>query len=123
LASSGDFLGVAAVLANMPEGAEYLSAVDDANRRTVHPSIVANSIASAVEGQYGDHHRTHRTAGSRLWINPLMPIYWAFELKAIARRNMYIDRLQETNTMVDVAVTIAAFRGEQEHRQWEDIPV
>ena len=61
--------------------------------------------------------------GSQLWINPLMPIYWAFELHAVAARNLYIDLLHGTDTITDVALRIAAYRSSIANRHWQDIPV
>lgn len=121
---SGGFLGVSAVLAEMPEGKAFLDAVDFANERTPgRQSIVANSIAASIEGQFGDHHRIERTRSSRLWINPLMPIYWAFTLRAVVERNLYIDTLYETESMAEVSFRISAFRGQCGKRSWDEMPL
>jgi hypothetical protein len=42
----------------------------------MEPSIVQSSVASACTGHFGDHHATDRTHGSKLFINPLMGLYW-----------------------------------------------
>lgn len=124
LTRTGSFLGVTAVLAEMREGKEFLDAVDFANERTPgRQSIVANSIASSIEGQFGDEHRIERTESSRLWINPLMPIYWAFGLRPVVERNLYIDTLYETESMADVSFRISAFRGQCGKRVWDEMPV
>ncbi len=124
LVRSGAFLGVSAVLAEMPEGKKFLDAVDFANERTPgRQSIVANSIAASIEGHFGDHHRIARTKSSRLWINPLMPIYWAFALQAVVERNLYIDTLYATESMADVSFQISAFRGQCGKRTWDEIPL
>jgi hypothetical protein len=86
----------------MPEVARYLEAVRFANEQMpAYQSIVTNSIASAIEGEYGDIHRTTRTAGSRLWINPLMSLYWGFDLTEVTSPH-FVDgfRLQETSQTV-----------------------
>lgn len=91
-----------------------------------HVSIVSSSILSALEGRYGDHHATDRTAGSRLWINPLMALYWCFSLDAVAERVLYLATLEHTHTFMDVNVAIANFRGQLPRaalKQWEQIPV
>ena len=72
LTRDGAYLGTLAVLPQMNEAQQYLSAVDYATEHTALPSIVSTSIAAAVEGHFGDYHATRRTAGSKLWINPLM---------------------------------------------------
>lgn len=123
LTQSDAFLGVTSVLKSMPESQEFLSAVQHANLNSINrKSIVANSIASAVEGHFGDVHRTGRTEGSKLWINPLMPIYWAFHLPAVVQRNLYVELLHGTQTMRDITTRISLFRGQTKQKEWEDIP-
>jgi hypothetical protein len=124
LTRSGAFLGVSTVLAEMSEAQEFLAAVDYANVRTPgRESIVANSIASSIQGHFGDHHRTDRTRKSRLWINPLMPLYWAFRLSAVAERNLYLKDLGGTQSMAAVVQCISEFRAQRGGRIWDDIPV
>jgi hypothetical protein len=63
--------------AEPPNGTPCLDAVDFLNdRQRGHKSIVLNSIASAIDGEFGNYHRTQRTAGSELFINTLMSLYW-----------------------------------------------
>lgn len=66
------------------------------------PSVINSSLISSVQGQYGDFHLTEKTRGSRLWISPLMSIYWFFDLMPIARRNMLFDALRWTETREDI---------------------
>ena len=80
-----------------------------------HPSIVNSSILSALEGRYGDYHATDRTAGSGLWINPLMSIYWCFQVEPVARRVLYLDAMMATRTREEVHAVILrwlALRGD-----------
>ncbi len=81
------------------------------------PSIVCASILSALEGQYGDYHRTARTRGSTLWINPLMAMYWCFRLGPVARRILYLDAIKKTRTAWDLIEAIDAFRRRFPHRR------
>lgn len=75
---AGGYLGAFAVTRAMPEGRGYLSAVRHAQAATPsRPSIVNGSIAAAIEGKFGDVRFTTRTAGSELFINPLMAIFFA----------------------------------------------
>jgi hypothetical protein len=81
------------------------------------------SIVSAIEGQYGDFHRTSRTRGSTLWINPLMALCWCFRLGPVVRRILYLDAVKETHSMWDMVETINAFRsGDKEIRERRVIP-
>lgn len=123
LTASGDFLGVSTVLPNTHGAKEFCSAVDYANEKTPRrESIVQNSLYSAIAGNFGDQHRTERTSGSKLWINPIMPIYWGFELAGIVERNLYIDQLTDTESMMEIAGVIKSFRAKCRQRGWERIP-
>lgn len=111
LAKDGAFLGAFTLLSSMSEGKAYIDAVDFANARTPErPSIVNGSIAAAVKGEFGDVQFTERTAGSELFINPLMALYWAFELGAVASRVQYLSLIEECESMFEVHARIEAFR-------------
>lgn len=123
LTAEGAFLGATALLERMPEVRSYLDAVNAADMATSHqPSIVNGSIASAIEGHFGDYHRNSRTHSSKLFINPLMSLLWAFDLAAVARRNLYLDRLEDTETNWDVHLAIVDFCTTVRRRPWESIP-
>lgn len=70
------------------------------------------SIAAAVQGSFGDVQFTSRTGGSELFINPLMSICFIFELAGIARRCLYLDRIENTQLIRQVSSEIEAFRDE-----------
>jgi hypothetical protein len=123
LISDGAFLGATALLPSMPEVRCYLEAVNAAEVATpLQPSIVNASIASAIEGHFGDYHRNPRTSGSKLFINPLMNLLWAFDLASVARRNLYLERLSHTKTAWEILLEIERFREEVRQRRWESIP-
>jgi hypothetical protein len=123
LEREGASLGIVQVSKGTPEGDGFLDAVAEA--RAAHPrrpSIVNGSIAAAVRGEFGDAQFTGRTAGSELFINPLMTLYFAFELEAVARRSLYLPRLEDTETLFEVSLRIEGFRAAVEHRPWRAIP-
>ena len=87
------------------------------------PSIVNTSIIAAVDGRFGDVHPTKRTEGSTLFINPLMGLYWSFRLQGVARRNLYLDQIRNTETSEEVALAIERFRDSLPRtRPWTTIP-
>jgi hypothetical protein len=87
------------------------------------PSIVNTSIIAAVAGGFGDVHTTKRTEGSKLFINPLMGLYWSFRLDNVARQNLYLDRIRNTDTAEEVALAIERFRDSLPTiRPWTTIP-
>lgn len=76
-------------------------------------SIVNTSITSAMLGEFGDYHHPatrQRTQGSKLFINPLMCIYWCFHLDHVAKNIHFIDRLVLAKTRQDVVDVIRKWR-------------
>ena len=123
LTQYGAFLGSFSVLPQTDEGKKYLELIKYSTDKTrSKPSIVNTSIGSAIEGKFGDYHATLRTEGSQLWISPLMAIYWSFQLSAVLDRNLYCEKLEDTESLYDITVAIQEFRNGIHKRQWEVIP-
>ena len=111
LAQSQHFLGSTSLLNEMPEVQQYRAAVEYVFAAMPNDvSIVSSSILSALSGYYGNHHATERTAGSKLWINPLMAICWFFDLEGIVKRNLIVAQLGTTDSFRQVRQRILAFR-------------
>jgi hypothetical protein len=111
LTREGAFLGALSLTQEMPEVRRYMEAAEAVCAAMPDcPSIVCASILSALEGHYGDHHRTGRTRGSTLWINPLMTMYWCFRLNPVACRILYLHEVKRTQTAWDLIEAIDAFR-------------
>lgn len=126
IAAAGGYLGAWSLLPQMPEVEAYRSAIDYVHRFMFnHPSIVSTSILSAVEGRFGNYHANFRTTGSELFINPLMSLYWAFQLKSVARRNRYLEYIKDTETYIDLSAAIGRYREgiHDEKREWRSLPV
>jgi len=124
LALKGAYLGAWALTAAMEESRTILDAVDYVHKaQPRYPSIVCSSIASALEGDFGDVHRTERTRDSRLFINPLMSIYFGFRLKDVVHRLLYADRIRGTATYSELSLAIEAFRSEITPRPRSPIPL
>lgn len=124
LSTQGAHLGTWSLLGSMPEAQKYVQAVEHVNDRMPRrSSIVNSSIVNAVKGQFGDIHATERTRGSRLFINPLMSQYWAFDLDAVAANNRYLDRIQTTDTYAELTQRIVNYHGQQKLRPWTEIPI
>jgi hypothetical protein len=123
LERDGAYLGSFSVPRASSEGAAFLDAIDYAQRRTpLRPSIVNGSIASAMAGAFGNSHFTDRTRSSELFINPLMGMYFTFDLMGVASRSLYLDRLTSTQTIFDVNLQIEDFRAETKARPRRTIP-
>ncbi len=125
LARTGAYLGTWSLTSDMPEVQRYREVLAFVHAQMPDfPSIVSSSVLDAIDGQFGNYHSTHSTGDSTLFINPLMGLYWAFEATGVAERNLYLDRLQETRSLGEVARVIAAFREEWPSlKPWETIPL
>ncbi|MGB0840435.1 MAG: DUF1152 domain-containing protein [Chitinophagales bacterium] len=120
----GGFKGICSVTIQEEEGQRMMGLVRYANSRCPrHPSIVANSVIGAMEGRYGNYHATNRTRGSQLFINPLMAMYWFFDLKKVTDNIMYKSLIENTTTRQEVKAGIDAFRMSIESKKWENIPL
>ena len=111
LTRDNGYLGVVGLLDQMPEARRYREATEAVFARMPHHvSIVSSSILSALAGMYGDQHATDRTAGSELWINPLMTVYWCFRLAPVAERILYREAMLATRSYLDITAAILEFR-------------
>ena len=107
----GGYLGSFSVPRQTRPGMLYLDAVAHAQQETAtHPSIVHGQVAAASRGEFGDVHFTDRTQGSTLFVNPLMNLYFSFDLDILADRNLYLDRLEQTVLIRQISSEIERFR-------------
>jgi hypothetical protein len=113
----GGYLGAFSLTADMPEVQKFVEATEYVLART--------PILSAIEGKFGDHHRTGRTVGDPLFINPLMSLYWCFRLDAVAKRVMYLDRIRDIESYSLADVAIRGFHAEfgDKTRDWCTLPM
>ncbi|WP_415879092.1 DUF1152 domain-containing protein [Methylomonas sp. TEB] len=118
------YLGAFSLTKDMYEGRGFLELVDYLNQNMrVRHSIVTNSVASAIKGEFGDHQVTSRTSGSELFINPLMSLYWTFSLSAVVRRMGFAEKIENTTEMDEVAKLIRSFRIGSRLRDRKRIPL
>lgn len=125
IAKDGGYLGTFQITKEMKEAEKYIDAVKFSNEKMKgKESIVSNSIVSALDGEYGDHHRTIRTIGSELWINPLMTIYWCFTLERVMKKIKYYDRIKDGNSIGEFNGQLSKYRSElKELREKKGIPI
>ncbi|WP_020525544.1 DUF1152 domain-containing protein [Catelliglobosispora koreensis] len=123
LDKAGAYLGALSISWQSPEGAAYLDAVAHAALHTPkYPSIVNGQIAAAIKGEFGDMHFTTRTGGSELFINPLMAMYFSFDLLGVYRKLLYRTALEPTVTRIQVGAAIERFRESITIRPRRDFP-
>lgn len=107
----GGYLGSFSVARDTVEGKGFLDAVAYAHAlMPARMSIVNGSIAAAIRGEFGNVPLSDRTSKSELFINPLMSMYFGFELEALAKRSLYLDKLEGTRTIFEVSAIIEGFR-------------
>jgi hypothetical protein len=124
LIRDGGFLGMFSLSQGSKEADAFLDLVEYANQRQPqHPSIVCNSIASALRGEFGNYHATNRTSGNDLFINPLMTQYWTFQSSAVVRRMAYAGQLAGTERAEDARRIIDLHREMSELRPFRPIPL
>lgn len=124
LMHSGGFLGAFSVQQEHPAESLFLSMVEYANQRQpLHKSIVCNSIASAMRGEFGNYQATSRTDGRELFINPLMAQYWTFRTSALVAMMNYADALSATRTAPEASNVIEKIRESTSTRKRQAIPL
>jgi len=124
LIKSGAFLGGLMLSPEMPEMKMFREATEFVFfEMRGYESVICSSIISAMEGYFGDHHRTRRTIGSELWINPLMLLYLAFDVAKVAENVLYFDSLASCRTIEEVRKAIMEFRAKTPIRQLPSFPI
>jgi hypothetical protein len=101
LTTADGFFGSCTLTPQMETYQLYKDAVLYAQSQPVQDaSVINSSIISAVQGHYGDYHLTEKTKRGRLWISPLMTLYWFFDLATVARHNLYLPHLKGTDSFL-----------------------
>jgi hypothetical protein len=124
LARHGAFWGACALTQAMAEYQAYEDAVMAVHQQPYQdPSVINASIVSAVRGEYGNYHLTEKTHGSRLWISPLMTLYWFFDFPLVAAQHTILPALMETISFQDAIRTALAARRKLNIRRTSAIPL
>jgi hypothetical protein len=111
LTGAGAFHGVCSLTPAMPSFQAYAEAVEYVHaQRGQDPSVIHSSVVGATQGHYGDYHTIEKTQGKRLYLSPLMPLYWFFDLPAVAARNLLLTELAHSTTAGEAMATLARYR-------------
>lgn len=109
LTKAGGFLGSCSLIPQMESYQAYDEAVTYVQSNEFQDSSVINSsIVSAVRGNYGNYHLTEKTKRSQLWISPLMPIYWFFDLDCVVKQNILLPEIEGTSLFRDALYKVIA---------------
>jgi len=125
IAKQRGYLGSLSLTKEMPEVSKYRSASHAVFKRMPSQSGIENpSILDATDGQFGNHHSTKKSAGGELWINPLMPLYWFFNLEQVAGRVLYLNWIKGSETLQELGTAIENVRKQcRPVRPWKKIPI
>lgn len=125
IAKQGGYLGALSLTRDMPEVTKYRDASRAVfQRMPSQPSIVNTSILDAIDGNFGNYHSTDKTSGGELWINPMMPLYWFFNVEQVAGRILYLDWITGSENIRELGTSIENFRKQcRPVRTWKNIPI
>jgi hypothetical protein len=124
-AKEDGYLGAISLTRQMEEVKQFVSASRYVFRKMPQAtSIVVSSIISAIQGEFGNYHVTERTMGSELFINPLMGLYWFFDLRAIASSVLYMEDVRRARDLLEVTKAIHSYNQRPGgRRSWQTIPL
>jgi hypothetical protein len=124
LARRGAFFGACALTNAMPEYRAYEDAVMAVHQQPFQdPSVINASIVSAVRGEYGNYHLIEKTHGSRLWISPLMSLYWFFDFPTVVAQHTILPAIKETISFQEAIRTALPARRRLSIRRAGPIPL
>ena len=124
LSRTGGNLGQISLAPGAPAADAFLDLVDYANQRQPkHRSIVCNSIASAIRGEFGDMQATDRTRGAELFINALMTQYWAFSTGKVVEQMKFAASLERATTFAEASSIIETQRETLQIRPRKALPL
>jgi hypothetical protein len=124
LTKAGGFLGSCSLTPQMDSYQAYDEAVTFVQSNEFQdPSVINSSIVSAVRGNYGDYHLTEKTKRSKLWISPLMPLYWFFDFDCVVKQNMLLPEMEGTLRFRDALYKVIAKAERISRRKATNIPL
>ncbi len=123
LAKEGNFWGSCALTAQMEAFQLFEAASRYVWEQPNHAkSHISTRIIPAVHGEFGDFHMYPDDANQRVFISPLMSLYWFFDARAVLRRNLLVDVLRPTHTSRDAFHACLAVRQGKSFRARRSIP-
>ncbi|WP_406231291.1 DUF1152 domain-containing protein [Nocardia sp. NBC_01009] len=113
LDTAGAYLGAFSIPGDCPEARRYRAAVEHAAALTPkRPSLVNGQIAAALSGRHGHVPIGGRSRATDLFVNPLMAMYFTFDLPGLAARNAYLPTLEDTVDIADISLRIGQYRAQ-----------
>lgn len=118
LAGIGGFLGLWPLLPGSAPARAYQSAAAHIamHQRGQRASHVHSVVGAALSSEFGPR-------GEHIWISPLASVFWFFDLEAVARTNLLLPHLMDTDDLWQIAAIIEAMRKEMSIRPRSAIPL
>lgn len=102
LTQAGAFYGSCALTPQMYAYQSFEQLLLTANTHPLQdPSIINTSILTAARGYYGKYRLIKKAEDIKLWLSPLMPLYWFFDLEKVATSHLYLSELENTETFYE----------------------
>jgi hypothetical protein len=119
------FHGVSALLPGHPVGDGFLDALGFIHRhlKPSQHSVIASSIRSAMQGDFGDVEVCLKAQGAPVWVSPLTLLYWFFDLERVAKAKPFYHEIADSQTVLEVAEAIQRFRDLVGAGPRQDIPI
>ena len=110
LAKENAFYGSCALTAQMPAFQKF----DEACRYVWeqpehHKSHISTRIIPAVHGEFGNYHLYDDDLKTRLFISPLMSLYWFFDATTVIQHNQIIPLIQTDETVTNAIQTVMRY--------------
>jgi hypothetical protein len=124
LTAAGAWRGVCGLLPDDPGVVAMLDVVKTINAAQEGRSTVANAVAAAIEGRFGDVEvGTSGGSDSTVWVNPLYAMYWAFDLDAVAARLAYASEIRATASWNETMMILLDHRRRNGIRAAQRVPM
>lgn len=124
LTKAGGFLGSCSLTPQMNSYQAYDEALTYVQSNEFQDaSVINSSIVSAARGNYGDYHLTEKTKRSKLWISPLMSLYWFFDFETVVKQNMLLPEIEGTMLFRDALYKVIAKAERISRRPASKIPL
>lgn len=125
ITSDGGFYGTCSLTKDMPVFQKYEAICRYAwEGRSRAKSHISTRVIPAVHGEFGDFHMypdEHEKRHIRLFISPLMGIYWFFNADIVAKRNLLADSIRQTTTKSEtrrvLLSQVTQIKPKRSHRQ------
>lgn len=99
----GGFLGSVSLEPSGPCFRFYRDCLEHIYRAQGFRSVLAGTVASAIQGWFGRRRRAPLVAGlvreGELFLWPLMAVLWAFDVDVVARRSLVVNWIAECPTV------------------------